>query len=122
MRPTCGTVVVPGPGLVPALHGTDVHEHLLARDGHAVDLDGAGLPPEVAALHRPGDFEPYPVGYVELPGEVKVETRSSTSRPTSSHRHADGAGHRPVHARDRRRRSLTFAFRPAADPKEPTNE
>ena len=39
-----------------------------------MDVDGAGVPAEVAAVRGSCEFEPYPVGYVELPGEVKVES------------------------------------------------
>ena len=43
---------------------------------------------------RPGrDFVPFGVGYVELPGEVKVEARLTESDPDGARdRHGDGAG------------------------------
>jgi uncharacterized OB-fold protein len=40
-----------------------------------VDVDRAGLPTEVAPYTGPEEFVPFPLGYVELRGEVKVETR-----------------------------------------------
>ena len=49
-----------------------------------MDLDGPAVPPEVAAVRRGGGddaFEPYGVGYVELPGEVRVEARLTESDP-----------------------------------------
>ena len=33
-----------------------------------------GFRPKSPPYEGPADFEPYPVGYVELPGEVKVES------------------------------------------------
>jgi uncharacterized protein len=33
-----------------------------------------GFRPKSPPYEGPVEFEPYPVGYVELPGEVKVET------------------------------------------------
>ena len=71
----------------------DVEERRLARARHAVDLDDPVLPPEVAALRgRAEEFEPYGVGYVELPGEVRVEARLTESDPARLRdRDADGA-------------------------------
>jgi uncharacterized OB-fold protein len=41
------------------------------------------LPAEVTpyAVDDPGAFEPYGVGYIELPGEVRVETRLTEADP-----------------------------------------
>ena len=60
------------------------------------------------------DFEPYGVGYVELPGEVRVEARLTEADPAQlAHRDADGARARPSLRATAAR--LTFAFRPAED-------
>ena len=41
-------------------------------------------------------FEPFGLGYVELPEHVKVETLLTEHDPEKSpHRHGDGARHRP---------------------------
>ena len=58
-------------------------EHLLVAAGPALGVDDAGVPAAVAAL-RGADGRPlraYGVGYVELPGEVKVEARLTETDP-----------------------------------------
>ena len=72
---SCGTTSFPAQASCPRCTGTDVHEHLLARDGTLWTWTVQGFRPKSPPYTGPADFEPFPVGYVELPGEVKVETR-----------------------------------------------
>ena len=53
--------------------------------GHVVDLDDSGLHAEASALSSAGaprTFVPYGVGYVELPGQVSVESRLTEHDPS----------------------------------------
>ncbi len=81
-----------------------------------MDLDGPALRPKSPPYAGPGDdrsFQPYAVGYVELPGEVRVEARLTESDPAKLkigmamelvvEPFATDAQGRPV---------LTYAFRP----------
>jgi uncharacterized OB-fold protein len=58
-------------------------EHLLARRGRLWAWTTQGFPPPSPPYSGASgkDFIPYGVGYVELPGEVKVETRLTESDP-----------------------------------------
>ena len=71
---TCGVVTFPRQDACPNCTGTDVDEHLLARRGTLWTWTVQGFRPKSPPYEGPADFEPYPVGYVDLPGEVKVET------------------------------------------------
>ena len=59
-----------------------MEDELLARRGRlwAWTTQSFPPPPPVRRAHR-ADFVPFGVGYVELPGEVKVETRLTESDP-----------------------------------------
>ena len=49
-------------------------------------LDHPGIPPKAPPYlgeTDPSKFEPYGVGYVELPGELKVESRLTVADPTA---------------------------------------
>ena len=71
----CGNVSFPAQPSCPRCTATDVTEHLLARDGVLWTWTVQGFRPKSPPYTGPAEFEPYPVGYVELPGEVKVESR-----------------------------------------------
>ena len=71
---TCGVITFPRQSGCPRCTGTDVHDHLLARRGTLWTWTVQGFRPKSPPYEGPADFEPYAVGYVELPGEVKVET------------------------------------------------
>src|SRR5262245_30735879 len=71
---TCGVVSFPEQDSCPACTGTSVERHLLSRTGTLWTWTVQGFRPKSPPYEGPTDFEPYPVGYVELPGEVKVES------------------------------------------------
>ena len=71
----CGNVSFPAQASCPRCTRTDVSQHLLARDGVLWTWTVQGFRPKSPPYAGPAEFEPYPVGYVELPGEVKVESR-----------------------------------------------
>jgi uncharacterized OB-fold protein len=56
---------------------------LLARSGTLWSWTIQGFPPKSPpyAVDDPDAFEPYGVGYVELPGEVRVEARLTVADP-----------------------------------------
>ncbi len=70
----CGVVTFPEQDSCPACTGTAVERHLLSRTGTLWTWTVQGFRPKSPPYEGPVEFEPYPVGYVELPGEVKVET------------------------------------------------
>jgi len=71
---TCGVITFPRQSGCPRCTGTDVHDHLLARRGTLWTWTVQGFRPKSPPYEGAAEFSPYPVGYVELPGEVKVET------------------------------------------------
>ena len=79
----CGTVTFPRQASCPRCTSTDVAVHHLARKGTlwswTVQRFRPKSPPYVGEDSE--EFEPYGVGYVELPGEVRVEARLTESDP-----------------------------------------
>ena len=71
---TCGAVSFPEQNSCARCTSTDVVRHLLSRTGTLWTWTVQGFRPKSPPYEGPAAFEPYPVGYVELPGEVKVET------------------------------------------------
>lgn len=71
---TCGAVAFPEQDSCPRCTGTEVARYLLSRTGTLWTWTVQGFRPKSPPYEGPLEFEPYPVGYVELPGEVKVET------------------------------------------------
>ena len=65
-------------------------EHLLARRGRLWAWTTQDFPPPSPPYAGPTgkDFVPFGVGYVELPGEVKVETRLTEADPDGAARRA----------------------------------
>ena len=71
-----------------------MEEHLLPRRGRLWAWTTQDFPPPSPPYAGPtgDDFVPFGVGYVELAGEVKVETRLTEADPDAlAHRHGDGA-------------------------------
>ena len=71
---SCGVVTFPVQQGCPRCTSEDVVEHLLPREGTLWTYTVQGFRPKSPPYEGPVDFQPYPVGYVELPGEVRVET------------------------------------------------
>jgi uncharacterized OB-fold protein len=109
----CGVVAFPQQASCAACTSSDVEEHRLARHGTLWTWTIQCFPPKSPPYAGTADdFEPYGVGYVELPGEVRVEARLTESDPERLRIGmpmelvmvpAPGAGS-----------ALTYAFRPAA--------
>ena len=78
----CGTVTFPRQGSCPRCTSQDVQERLLARQGTLWTWTIQCFPPKSPpyACDRES-FVPYGVGYVELPGEVRVETLLTVDDP-----------------------------------------
>jgi uncharacterized OB-fold protein len=73
----CGIVTFPAQDSCPRCASTGMEEHLLPRRGRLWTWTTQEFPPPSPPYAGPsGDaFVPYGVGYVELPGALKVETR-----------------------------------------------
>ena len=72
---TCGVVTFPAQTSCPRCTSTERRaQHLLSRTGTLWTWTVQGFRPKSPPYAGRSEFEPYPVGYVELPGEVKVET------------------------------------------------
>ena len=80
----CGVVTFPCQASCPRCTSLEVVERLLARKGTLWSWTVQCFPPKSPpyAAADPDSFEPYGVGYVELPGEVRVEARLTVADPT----------------------------------------
>jgi uncharacterized protein len=79
----CGTVTFPRQRSCPRCTSEDVHPRELAARGELWSWTIQCFAPK-APPYLPGgaeEFEPYGVGYIELPGEVRVEARLTESDP-----------------------------------------
>jgi uncharacterized protein len=78
----CGVVAFPPQGSCAACTSADVDERRLGRRGTlwtwTIQCFPPKSPPYAGAAE---DFEPYGVGYVELPGELRVEARLTEANP-----------------------------------------
>jgi uncharacterized OB-fold protein len=111
----CGVVAFPRQDSCAACTSSEVQERRLARRGTlwtwTIQCFPPKSPPYAGSVE---DFEPYGVGYVELPGELRVEARLTEADPARLRiglpmelvlipaPGADGA--------------QTYAFRPVAEP------
>jgi uncharacterized OB-fold protein len=79
----CGIVTFPAQDSCPRCASTEMAEHLLPRRGRLWAWTTQDFPPPSPPYLGPSgsDFVPFGVGYVELPGEVKVEARLTTADP-----------------------------------------
>ena len=79
----CGIVTFPSQSSCPRCASTDMVEQLLSPRGRLWAWTTQHFPPPSPPYAGPtgGDFVPFGVGYVELPGELKVETRLTESDP-----------------------------------------
>ena len=112
---TCGTVTFPWQASCPRCTSEDTEERLLGRRGTLWTWTVQCFPPKAPPYAVPPseDFEPYGVGYVELPGEVRVEARL-TERDPERLRIGMPMELTLVPAPGDARR-MTFAFRPVDD-------
>jgi uncharacterized OB-fold protein len=78
----CSIVTFPSQPSCPRCPSTDMEDHLLPRRGRLWAWTTQDFPPPSPPFAGPRDgFEPFGVGYVELDGEVKVETRLTEADP-----------------------------------------
>ena len=72
---TCGAVTFPAQTSCPRCTGQDVEPHALAATGTVWAATVQRFTPKPPYLGAAGTGEPYGVGYVDLKGEVLVESR-----------------------------------------------
>jgi uncharacterized OB-fold protein len=114
----CGTVTFPRQASCPRCTSEDVQPRELATRGELWTWTIQCFPPKAPPYLEGGveEFEPYGVGYIELPGEVRVEARLTESDPE---RLRIGMPMEltliPVPGASD---TLTFAFRPAEEEEE----
>ena len=77
----CAIVTFPAQESCPRCASTEMAEHLLPRRGRLWAWTTQEFPPPTPPYAGPtgAAFVPYGVGYVELAGEVRVETRLTTT-------------------------------------------
>ena len=83
--PDCGNHVFPMQKDCPKCTGDRIEQVELSTKGVLWTWTIQGFPPKSPPYigeTDPGNFEAYGVGYVELPGEVKVEARLTENDPT----------------------------------------
>ncbi len=78
----CGTIVFPRPAGCQRCTSTAIDEVELGDAGTLWSWTIQHFPPKSPPfVAPPGGFEPYGVGYIELPGELRVEARLTTADP-----------------------------------------
>jgi uncharacterized OB-fold protein len=112
----CQEVAFPAQASCPACTGEKVEEILLSRRGELWTWTIQRFPPPPPFIGDAKRFEPYGVGYVELPEGVRVEARLTTADPAELaigqtmelviEQFAEG---------DDGQSLMTFAFAPARD-------
>jgi len=110
----CGIVTFPVQDACPRCASTDMAEHLLARRGRLWAWTTQEFPPPAPPYAGASGkaFVPFAVGYVEL-GDVKVETRLTTSDPeTLRHGMEMELVLEPFRIDDEGNEVMTFAFGP----------
>jgi uncharacterized OB-fold protein len=78
----------PTQGSCPRCTGSETETVELSRRGTLWTWTIQGFPPKAPPYigdDNPKTFKPFGVGYVELPGEVKVEARLTVADPTKLH-------------------------------------
>ena len=84
----CGTFAFPAQRSCQKCSGTNIEPTLLGDKGVLWTFTIQGFPPKSPPYRGnadPATFVPFGVGYVELPGEVKVETRLTEADPSKLH-------------------------------------
>jgi uncharacterized protein len=113
---TCGIVTFPVQDSCPRCASIEMAEHLLARRGRLWAWTTQHFPPPSPPYAGPTgkDFVPFGVGYVELPDEVKVETRLTEAEPDALRPGMDmELVLVPFRTDENGNEVVTFAFRPA---------
>jgi uncharacterized OB-fold protein len=111
----CGIVTFPSQDSCPRCASTDMREQLLQRRGRLWAWTTQHFPPPSPPYTGPtGEaFVPFGIGYVELPGEVRVEARLTEADPE---RLVEGMDMElvviPFRTDDKGNEVMTFAFRP----------
>ena len=110
----CGIVTFPAQGSCPRCPSIDMAEHLLPRRGRLWAWTTQHFPPPPPFAGPTGqDFVPFGVGYIELDGEIRVESRLTVSDPDSL---TTGMEMEltvvPFRTDDEGNEVVTFAFRP----------
>ena len=110
----CGMTTFPAQDSCPRCASTAMEETLLARRGTLWAWTTQSFPPPPPYVGPSGkEFVPFGVGYVELPGEVKVESRLTEA---DSARLRNGMEMElaivPFRTDDDGNEVVTFAFRP----------
>jgi uncharacterized OB-fold protein len=77
----CGAIAFPRQRSCPRCTCVEVEDHLLASRGSLWTWTIQCFAPKPPYLPPDGDFEPYAVGYVELPDELRVEARLTEIDP-----------------------------------------
>ena len=114
---SCEIITFPAQGSCPRCASTGMTEHLLARRGRLWAWTTQQFPPPSPPYAGPTgpDFTPYGVGYVELPDEVRVETRLTESDPSVLRLGMEmELALVPFRTDDAGNDVVTFAFRPVA--------
>ena len=115
----CGNTMFPTQRGCPKCSGSDTTEVELSRRGTLWTWTIQGYPPKsppYAGNDDPKTFEPFGVGYVELPGECKVETRLTINQPEQME-----IGMEmelvliPLYVNDEGDEVMTFAFAPVEE-------
>jgi len=114
----CATVTFPRQASCPRCTSEDVEERRLQRRGSLWSWTIQCFPPKSPpyAVATGEGFEPYGVGYVELPGEVRVEARLTEADPARLR--IGMAMELILIAAPGDSGAVTFAFRPAEDDEE----
>lgn len=114
----CSTFAFPAQSSCQRCAGTNTEPTELANRGTLWTWTVQGFPPKSPPYKGdadPATFQPFGVGYVELPGQVKVEARLTESDPTKLHIGMDMEMVLEPIAKDASGNDIvTFAFRPVA--------
>jgi uncharacterized OB-fold protein len=78
---TCETITFPRQVSCPRCAGVDVESHTLPTEGSLWAFTTQLFPPKPPYAVQGADFRPYVVGYVDLEGEVIVESRVVATDP-----------------------------------------
>ena len=108
----CGTTTFPRQESCPACTGTAMADRTLPRRGTLWSFTVQNFRPK-SPYTGPGDFVPYGVGYVELSGEVIVESRLTENDPAKLQFGMDvELTMVPFATDDEGNEIVTFAFQP----------